>query len=79
MKLTLNIITPGLKFTSTHFTATAEIKEVREKDNEVDVILSPSDGHAWVEKGWNLEHLKWGFERKEYNPIVKELNNISVW
>lgn len=80
MKLPIpNIITPGLKFTSTHFAATAEVKEVRDEANEVDVILISTEGHSHVEKGWNLQHMKWGFERKEYNPIVKDITNISVW
>lgn len=68
----------GLKFTSTNFAMTAEVKEVRLKENEVDVILTPSDGHAWVEKNWNLEHVKWGFERGEYK-LAEMGPNYSVY
>lgn len=62
-------IRKGLKFTSTRFAMDAEISAIREDQNEVDVILTPSDGHAWEEKNWNLEHVKFGFERKDYNAV----------
>jgi len=43
------------------------------------VMLTSTEGHQWVEKGWNLEHMKQMFERKEYNSIVKDTTNISVY
>lgn len=73
------IITPGLKFTSVHFAMTAEVKAVHEKENQVEVMLTSTEGHSWIEKDWNLQHMKWGFEKKEYNPIVKDTTNISVY
>lgn len=56
----------GLKFTSIHFSDDAEIKAIREKDNQCDVELVSSQGYARIEKDWNLQHTKWGFERGEY-------------
>lgn len=61
----------GLKFTSIHFRAEAEIMRIRTAENEVDVVLTPSDGHAWEEKSWSLQHMKAGFERGEYIPEDK--------
>jgi long-subunit fatty acid transport protein len=71
-------IAAGLKFKSIHFAMDAEIKEVREKQNEVDVILTPSNGHAWVENAWNLQHVGWGFQKGEYYVPKKEIS-ISVF
>lgn len=73
-----NSIYVGLKFTSVHFSDDAEIVAVRESANEVDVKLTTSEGHARVEKGWNLQHTKWGFERGEYKEAPKSDFNISV-
>jgi hypothetical protein len=72
------VIRPGLKFTSVHFSAIAEVHAVSEQLNTVDVILTPSDGHSWIEKGWNLQHMQWGFERKEYEAIKPNNVNISI-
>lgn len=80
MRQQLNSVHVGLKFTSVHFSASAEIVAIREVANEVDVKLTSSEGHARIEKDWNLQHTKWGFERGEYIPIdpEKEKVNISV-
>lgn len=72
-----NKIHVGLKFTSVHFSASAEVVAVREAENEVDVKLTSSEGFAHVEKGWNLQHTKWGFERGEYMPVDPKEVNIS--
>lgn len=66
------LIAVGLKFKSLHFSMDAEVKEVREESNQLDVILTPSDGHAFVDKGWNLQHTKWGFERGDYFVLPPE-------
>lgn len=68
----------GLKFTSTTFSAEAEVSAIRPGKNELDVILTPSDGHSWEEKNWNLEHAQWGFDRDEYKEIPFNNVNISV-
>lgn len=73
-----NKIYVGLKFTSVHFSADAEVVAVREQANEVDVKLTTSEGHAHIHKGWNLQHTKWGFERGEYKPIDPKEVNISI-
>ena len=75
-----NKIYVGLKFKSVHFSADAEVVAVHEAANEVDVKLTSSEGHAHIEKGWNLQHTKWGFERGEYIPVdpVKDKVDISV-
>lgn len=75
-----NKINVGLKFKSVHFSDDAEIVAIREQANEVDVKLTSSQGFARIEKGWNLQHTKWGFERGEYMPVdpEKEKVNISV-
>lgn len=72
-------VTAGLKFTSVHFRMKAQIKEVREKENEVDVILTSIEGDSWVEKNWNLQHVKWGFEKGEYKVAEIDKTNYSVW
>jgi hypothetical protein len=75
-----NNIHVGLKFTSCHFSDDAEIVAVREQNNEVDVKLISSQGHARIETGWNLQHTRWGFERGEYKSVdpEKEKVNISI-
>ena len=72
-----NKIHVGLKFKSTHFSADAEVVAIRESANEIDVKLTSSEGHAHIDKGWNLEHTKWGFERGEYIPVDPKEVNIS--
>lgn len=73
-----NSIHVGLKFTSLHFSADAEVAAIREQANEVDVKLTTSEGHARIEKGWNLQHVKWGFDKGEYIPIDPKEVNISI-
>lgn len=70
----------GLKFTSLHFSASAEVVAIREDVNEVDVKLISSEGHARIVKGWNLQHTKLMFDRGEYTPVdpEKEKVNISI-
>lgn len=68
----------GLKFKSVHFSADAEVVDIREAANEIDVRLTSSEGFAHIEKGWNLQHTKWGFERGEYKPVEKDEVNISI-
>ncbi len=64
-------IKPGLKFTSKHFTMTAEILEVIQDKNTVRVLLTPKEGASWVENNWDLQHTIWGFDRGEYQEIKK--------
>lgn len=73
-----NKIYVGLKFKSGHFSADAEIVAIREQANEIDVKLTSSEGHARIEKDWNLQHVKWGFERGEYIPVDPKEVNISI-
>lgn len=71
------IIVKGLKFTSSHFQAKAEVSAVRE--TEIDVILTPSDGFSWEEKGWSLQHVKDCFDRGGYKVVELNQVNISVF
>jgi len=73
-----NTIRVGLKFTSVHFSADAEVVAIQEEVNEVDVKLTSTEGHARVEKGWNLQHTKWGFERGEYKAIDPEKDKVNI-
>lgn len=67
----------GLKFTATSFgSLDREVYAIREERNEVDIILIPSDGHAWLEKNLNIDDIKLLFERKEY--IITEPNEVNI-
>ncbi len=70
----------GLKFTSFDFAADGEIVAIREEANEVDVRVTDTQGHARVEKNWNLENVKDSFKKGVFIPIdpEKEKVNISV-
>lgn len=59
-------IKPGLKFRSKNFEMDAEIFAVHSDENKVEVLLKAKDGHEWLEKDWNLQHTKCGFESAEY-------------
>lgn len=72
----LNRIYVGLKFTSTSFSDTAEI--VRIDNDKVDVMITSSQGHSRVLKGWDLNHVKERFEKGEYMEVLKG-PNYSVW
>lgn len=78
-QLEQNKIHIGLKFKSVHFSADAEIVAIREEANQVDVKLTSSEGHARVEKDWNIQRTRWGFERGEYISVdPKKEVNISI-
>lgn len=68
----------GLKFASIHFAAAGEIVAIREDINEIDIRLTDTQGHARIEKGWNLQHTKCGFERGEYLPIDPEKDKVNI-
>lgn len=75
------MIHKGLKFISTTFSAKAEVVDVREDKNEVDVKIIPSDGNEYIEKGWNLKRFKRGFENGDFQ-VYKQNDadrNISVF
>lgn len=74
--MTKALLQVGLKFTSTSFSAEGEICRISESEGIVDVILKPSDGHAWVEKGWNLNEVTGRFKSGEYKRI--EPNNVNI-
>lgn len=69
----------GLKFKSKAFFHKAEISAIREDKNELDVIIIPSDNHAWEEKGWNLKEFRELFGKNHYIEIKPDVNKISVW
>jgi hypothetical protein len=59
----------GMKFGSTNFPMIAEIANVKETENKLEVFLIATNGHMWFENDWNLQHTIWGFERGEYFVI----------
>lgn len=59
----------GTEFTSRHFSAMAKVVAIREDENKCDVELTPSNGFAWVERNWNLDHVKGAFENGDYVEI----------
>jgi hypothetical protein len=61
------MIIKGLKFKSKTFSALAEVSEIRESKNEVDVLFTPSDGHSWIEKGMDLNLMKSYFNSGVYS------------
>jgi hypothetical protein len=69
----------GLKFKSVHFSDDAEIKAIRENENQCDVELVSSQGHARIEKNWNLQRVKWGFDRGEYKEKPIDEFKTSVY
>lgn len=67
----------GTIFTGKHFTGRVEVINTDEENNILQVqltkIRNEGDGNpsfsTWDED-WNLQHVKWGFEQKEY--FIKE-------
>lgn len=72
-----DIVTPGQKFTSRHFSASAEIVAVRPEANEVDVRLTSSELHA-QQHTWNLQHVKAQFECGHYVPVDPEKDKVNI-
>lgn len=68
----------GLKFTSLDFAADGEIVAIREGANEVDVRVTDTQGHARVEKGWNLENVKDSFNKGVFIPIDPEKLKVNI-
>lgn len=67
----------GLKYQSAHFSATAQVYEIRE--GEVDIMYTSSDGTAWIEKGFSLQQLIDGFKNGSYWVMPLDLVNISIF
>lgn len=59
----------GTRFTSSTFMMKAKIIAIDKEAATVDVELSYSDGTAWIEKGWNLHHVRWAFQENIYKAI----------
>lgn len=76
MRQEANKIYVGLKFISTSFRDKAEV--VRIDNDKVDVMITSSEGHSRVLKGWDLSHVKERFERGEYT-VAPNGPNYSVW
>lgn len=68
----------GLKFRSNRFSSEIQVTAIREEVNQVDVVVTSSEGNAWEEKNWDLLRIKQGFEREEYIIIKPNTVNISV-
>jgi hypothetical protein len=62
----------GLKFTSITFTAKVEISNIRQDEGKLDVIITPSDGHAWEEKNWRINEVIEGFKKGKYKEALPE-------
>lgn len=73
------IIKTGLKLRSVFFSSVIEIVEIREARNQVDVIVTPSDGNAYVQKNWDLSELKHGFQKGDYFLPDVDNSRISVY
>lgn len=67
----------GLKFTSLDFAADGEIVAIREELNEIDIKLTDTQGHAHIEKGWNLANVKNMFKNGVFTPVDPNEVNIS--
>lgn len=68
----------GTKYKSHSFSASAEIAEVRQDLNQVDILYTDSEGLQWVAKNYNLAALIDGFRNKVHYVPETETNNISV-
>lgn len=71
-------ICKGIKYKSTHFRAGAEIGDIREDKNEVDIIYTDSDGTSWTERNFNLSHLREYFRTGDYWIPKPDNVNISI-
>lgn len=77
MKQEPNKIHVGLKFTSLDFAADGEIVAIREAANEIDIKLTDTQGHARIEKNWNLGNIKNMFKNGVFIPVDPKEVNIS--
>lgn len=68
----------GLKFTSLDFAADGEIVAIREAENEIDIKLTSTEGHAHIEKNWNLGNIKNMFKNGVFIPVDPKEVNISI-
>lgn len=67
-----------LVFISMRFGSTnrlrAEVKAIREKENQVDVIITLSNGDQFEEKNWNYQMLLDGMRTGYYFELKPEIN-----
>lgn len=68
----------GMEFNSTCFSVDVKIIAIRTEHNQLDVEMTPSDRHSWVEKDWNLQLTVRRFELGEYKPKLHDTTNYSV-
>lgn len=73
------IVFKGLKYKADHFADYAEVGDVREDKNEVDIIYTTSEGYSWVQKNFNLSYLTACLNNGSYYiPLIDHVN-ISVF
>ncbi|MFT3679441.1 MAG: hypothetical protein QM791_04160 [Ferruginibacter sp.] len=72
-------IRKGIQFEAASFMTPAEVHEIREKENEVDILFKGTDGISWIEKGWNLSEFQKGFKSGNYKEKEKDNSTVSVW
>ena len=67
-------IKKGLKFNMLYSPSfTAEVSDIRKDDNEIDVIMIPSDGNAFMTT-WPLDETDNKFSRGIYKVKEKEIS-----
>lgn len=72
----------GLKFMNMHMAGQLmEVIRVYPESNQIDVKIGEVSGAstAWVDKGWNLEHTRWGFERGEYWEVDGDVDMFALY
>lgn len=72
----------GLKFMNMHMPGQLmEVIRVYPESNLIDVKIGEVSGAsiAWVDKGWNMEHTRWGFERGEYWEVDGDVDMFALY
>ena len=76
-----SMLIKGFKFKSNSFAATVEVSAIREKENQIDLIFHPTDGHSFEQKNENLKQLVDGFKAGKYKEIEqgKDVAGFGVY
>ena len=69
-------ITAGLQFYYQHSSSLVTVSKI--DGDVVDVMISPSDGHSFMQKGWSLKDMQSKF-KSGYFAYHEKKNEVTVW
>lgn len=62
-----SLLSINTEFYGKHVKGTIRVTGISSITNTMSVEITSPGGNRWAEDDWNLQHVIWGFEKKEYS------------